>query len=167
MSFLFWLPSFTFVTKSDGDWWFKWFPNICLLKLFSSFLISFKNSSRNFNEELLRLVFAFAVSVSASVSVAGAVAGFGAGWCVGVLSKNFIGNNLLWILSRFFYLALTLNNNPKLLKGAFFSNVFLPLSKSFNSLAKVLWLLWAFSTDKYPLHIRLKETIGNEYLPKL
>ena len=81
-------------------------------------------------------------------------------------SEDFIGNNLSWKLSRIFYLAL--NNNPKLLKRVFFlSSVFLPFSKFFNSFAKFLWLLWAFSNDKYPLRIPLKETIGNEYLPKL
>ena len=54
------------------------FSKYLLIYIFSSFLILFKNSSRNFNEDLWRLVFAFAsfaVSVSASFSVACAGAG--------------------------------------------------------------------------------------------
>ena len=61
------------------------------------------------------------------------------GSLAGILSKFFIGNNLLLKLLRNFSLAL--NSNPKLFKKYFFSGFFVPLSKFFNSLAKLLCLL--------------------------
>ena len=65
--------------------------NICSFIFFCSFLISFKKILRNFNEDILRLVFAF----HAFVAIVGSVAGSGVGSRVGILSKFFIGNNLL------------------------------------------------------------------------
>ena len=55
-----------------------------LIYIFSSFLILFKNYSRNLNEDILLLVFAFvAFAFVDSVANSGSVAG----WCVGILSK--------------------------------------------------------------------------------
>ena len=48
--------------------------------VFSSFLISFKNSSRNFNGDILRLVFAFAF-----LAFVGCVAAYGVGLPVWIL----------------------------------------------------------------------------------
>ena len=85
---------------------------------------------------------AFVGSVASSGSVAGSfansgsVAGSGVGSHVEILSKYFIRNNLLLKLLRTFSLALS--NNTKLFKKYFFSNVFVPFSKFFNSLAKLL-----------------------------
>ena len=92
----------------------------------SLFLILFKKSFRNFNEDILRLVFVF----SAFAVFVGSVATSGVGSCVGRLSKFLIGNNLLLKLIKTFSLAL--NNNPKLFKKDFFSSDFIPLSKLFN-----------------------------------
>ena len=55
-------------------------PKYLLIIFFSSFSILFKNSSRNFNEDILRLVFAFAVFV-AFVATSGSVAGSGSFCC--------------------------------------------------------------------------------------
>ena len=112
--------------------------------IFSSFLILFKNSSRNFKEDILCLVFVFV----AYVGYVGSVATSGVGSRAGILSKFFIGNNLLLKLLRAFSLAL--NNIPKLFKKDFFSKVFIPLSKFFNLLAKPVCLLSAFSIDNFP-----------------
>ena len=85
--------------------------NICPFIFFSSFLILFKNSSLNFNEDILHLVFAFAAFV-------GSVATSGVGSRVVILSKYFIGNNRLLKLLKTFSLALS--NNPKLFRTDFF-----------------------------------------------
>ena len=77
----------------------------------------------------------------------------------GVLPKFLIGNNMLLNLLKIFSLAL---KNKR-----FFSIVFIPLSKFYNSMAKLLCLLSASSNDKYPSCISLKNTIGNEYLQKV
>ena len=66
---------------------------------FSSFWISFKKFSRNFNEDILRLVLAF-------IAFVGSVATSGVGSSVRVISKIFIGNNLLFKVVRNFSLAL-------------------------------------------------------------
>ena len=76
-----------------------------LIYIFSSFLILLKNYLRNFNEDILRLVFAF-------IAFFGSVACSGVDSRVGILSIFFIGNNLILKLLRTFSLAL--NNNPKL-----------------------------------------------------
>ena len=77
----------------------------------------------------MRLFFAFVISVAfvGSVATSGSIAGSVAcvGWHVGILSKFFIGNNLLFKLSIVF--SLGLNNNSKLFKNDFFSSVFVPL----------------------------------------
>ena len=116
------------------------------------FLILFKSSSGNFNEDILCLVFAFVAFAATSASVTGSLAPFGsvAGSSVGVLFKFFIGNNLV------LKLALN-NNNPKLFLKSFCSIVFIPLPKFFNSLAKLLCLLSAFSVDKSSSCISLKK----------
>ena len=94
------------------------------------------------------------------------VAYSGVGSRVYILSKLFIGNNLL--LKLLITLSLELNNNPILSKKNFFSSDFIPLSRLFNSLAKLLSLLSAFSIDKRPSYISLKITIGSsKYLLKL
>ena len=82
-----------------------------------------------------------------------------AGSCVGILSKSFIGNNLLLKLLRTF--SLELNNNSKLFKKHFSSSVFAPISKSFNSLVKLICFLSAPSIDKCPSCISFKKTIGS------
>ena len=87
------------------------------LYFFSSFLILFKNSLHNFNEDPLHLIYAFVFFVATSGSVAGPV--------VGMLSKYFVGNNLRLKLLRTF--SLSVNNNPKLFKKYFFSSAFIPL----------------------------------------
>ena len=58
-------------------------------------------------------------------------------------------------------LSLALNDNPNLFKKDFLSSVFVPFSKFFDSLTKLIWLLSAFSDDKYPLCISFKKAIGN------
>ena len=68
-----------------------------LIIFFSSFSILFKNSSRNFNEDILRLVFAFLVFV-AFVATSGSVSGSSSSGVVShiqILSKVFIGNSQL------------------------------------------------------------------------
>ena len=117
------------------------------------------------NEQPLHLIYAFVffVATSGSVAVSGSVAGPG----VGMLSKYFVGNNLRLKLLRTFSLAL--NNNPKLFKKYFFSSAFIPLSKFFNSLAK---LLSGFSKITLPIISFLysyisEKTIGSKYLLKL
>ena len=52
----------------------KIFSKYLLFNFFSSFLLSFKNSLRNFNQDILRLVFAFVAFVG-SVATSGFVAG--------------------------------------------------------------------------------------------
>ena len=74
-----------------------------VIYIFSSFLVLFKKSSHNFNEDILHLAFSFVGSVATSGSVVGSR--------VGILSEFFIGNNLLLKLLRTFSLAL--NKNPK------------------------------------------------------
>ena len=132
------------------------------LYFFSSFLILFTNSLRNLNEQPLHLIYAFVFFVATSGSVAGPG--------VGMLSKYFVGNNLRLKLLRTFSLAL--NNNPKLFKKYFFSSAFIPLSKFFNSLAKLLCLLSGFSKITLPIISFLysyisEKTIGSKYLLKL
>ena len=94
----------------------KKFIKYLLIYTFSSFLISLKKFSHNFNEEILHLVFAL-VAGSGSFATSGSVAGSGVGSCVVILSKFFIGNNLLLKLLRAFSLAL--NNSPQLCKKIF------------------------------------------------
>ena len=106
----------------------------------------------------MRLVFAFVGfvdSIATSGSAAGSATGSGVGSRVGILSKFFIGNNLLLKLLRTFSLAL--NNNPKISRKDFFSSVFVSFSKFFNSIAKLFCLRSAFSNDKYPSCISLKK----------
>ena len=83
------------------------------------------------------VAFVGSVATSGSGGTCGLVATSGvvsaAGSCVGILSIFIIGNNLLLKLLRTFSLAL--NNNPNLFKKDFFSSVFIPSSKFFNSLA--------------------------------
>ena len=76
----------------------------------------------DFNLDLLCLVGVGSVATSG--------VGVGAGLRVRILSKLFIGNNLLLKLLRIFFLAL--NNNPKLFKKDFFPSVIMPLSKFFK-----------------------------------
>ena len=99
----------------------------------------------------MRLVFAFVGSAASFV------AGSGVRSRVAILSKFFIGNNLLLTLLRSLFLALKLNNNPKLFKKDFFSNVFVPVSKFFNLIAKLFCLWSIFCNDKYPSCISLKK----------
>ena len=98
------------------------------------------NSSCNFNENILRVVFAFVGFVAGSGSVAGfgSVVVSGVGSRVGILSKFFIGNNLPLKLLR--TLSPALNNNPTLFKKYFFSSVFVTFSKFFNPIGKLLCL---------------------------
>ena len=78
--------------------------------IFYSFLVWFKNSSLNFSEIALRLVFAFATFVSFDVSGVGAGADWNVDSKVGsrveVLSQFCIGHNLLLKLLRTFSLVL-------------------------------------------------------------
>ena len=99
----------------------KIFSKYLLFYILSSFLISFQNFSQNCNEDILRLVFAFVGSFATSGSVPGTAAGSG----VEILSKFFIGNNLILKLLRTFSLAL--NNNPKIFLKYSFLQVFLHL----------------------------------------
>ena len=103
-------------------------------------IISFINSCCNFNLALLCLV--------------GSVASSGVCSRFGILSKLFIGNNLVLKLLRTFSLAL--NNNPKLFKKTLFHLFFLPLSKFFILVAKLLCSSSAFFNDKCPSCIFLK-----------
>ena len=59
----------------------KKFMKYLLIYIFSSFLISFKNFSCNFNEDIFRLVFAFVgfIAFIGSVATSGSVAGSGIG----------------------------------------------------------------------------------------
>ena len=75
---------------------------------FSSAIISFINSCCNFNLDFFYLV------VSVAISDVGSY--------VGILSKFFIGNNLLLKLLKIFPLAL--KSNPKLFKKKQFFNGF-------------------------------------------
>ena len=61
----------------------------------------------------MRLVFGFVTFVDC-IATSGSVAGSGVGSRVAILSKYFIGNNLLLKVLRTF--SLSLNNNPKLSK---------------------------------------------------
>ena len=88
-----------------------------LIYYFSSFLISFKNVSRNYYENILWLIFPFVTFVG-SVATSGSVAASGVGLRVGNLSNFCIGNNQLLKLLRTF--SLTLSNNAKLFKRDFF-----------------------------------------------
>ena len=69
-------------------------------------------------------------SVTGSFATSRSVAGSGVGSRLGILSKFFIGNNLLLKLLRTFSLVLSTDN--KLFKKDFFSNVLVPFSKFFN-----------------------------------
>ena len=102
ISFLFWLLSYKSFTKNDGDLQPNYSLNICSFSFFSSFLTLFKNSSRNFNEDILRLIFAFLYFVG-SVATSGSVAGSGISSRDGIFSTFFIGNNLLLKLLRIFF----------------------------------------------------------------
>ena len=84
--------------------------------MFSSLLISFKKFSRNFNEDVLCLLFTFVAFVRSiatfgigfvAISGVGSVATSDVGSGVGILSKFVIGNNrLLQKLLRPFCLVL-------------------------------------------------------------
>ena len=92
--------------------------------------------------------------VGSAAGSAGCVAISGVGWRGGTLSIFVIGNNLILKILKTF--SLELKNNPKLFKKDLLSSVFVPLSKFFNSLSKLLYLLSASSIDKFPLCISLK-----------
>ena len=126
--------------------------------IFFLILILFSNSGDNFNEDVLHLVFAFVVCVASASSAS--VATSCVGLCVGILSKYYIGNNLLLKLLRTFSLAL-------IYFKIHFLCVFVPFLKFFNSLAKLPCLLLVFSVDNVPSCIPLKKAIGSEYLQKL
>ena len=85
------------------------------------------NSCSIFKLDFLCLVGVASVVVDSAASSA---AFSGVGSRVGILSKLFIGNNLLLKLLK--TLSLALNNNPKLCKKDFFSSAFVPFSKLFN-----------------------------------
>ena len=68
---------------------------------FSSFLISFKKFSRNFNDYILHLVCAFFAFLG-FFATSGFAAGSGVVLRVEILSKLFLGNNLLLRLLRTF-----------------------------------------------------------------
>ena len=97
--------------------------------------------------------FAFVGYVAAfgvgSVPTSGSVASAVAGSRVGIWSKFFIGNIVLLKLLKLFSLALD--------KKDFYSNVFAPFLKLFNSMAKLLRLLSDFYIDKCPSCISLKK----------
>ena len=114
---------------------------------FSLAIISLINSNY-----ILNLHFSYLVGSAASF--AGCVAIFGVGWRAGILSTFLIGNNLLLKILKTFFLAL--KNNLKLFKKDLLSSVFVPLSKFFNSLSKLLYLLSASFFDIFPLCISLK-----------
>ena len=110
-------------------------------------IISLINSNYILNLHFLYLV-------GSAASFAGCVAISGVGWRAGILSTFLIGNNLLLKILKTFSLAL--KNNLKLFKKDLLSSVFMPLSKFFNSLSKLLYLLSASFFDKFPLCISLK-----------
>ena len=99
-------------------------------------------------------IFCFCFCWSVATSGVGSVATYGVVSCARVLSKFFIGNNLLLKLKTSY---LALKNYSKLFKKDFFSHVFISLSKFFNSVAKLLCLLSASSNEKYPSCICLKK----------
>ena len=113
-------------------------------------VISFINFCCNFNSDFFYLV--------------GYVASSGFGSLVGILSKFFIRNKVFWKLLRTFSLALKIILSY--LKKTF-SNVFIPFSKLFNSVAKLLCLLLASSSNKCPSFVSVKKAIGKEYSLKL
>ena len=104
----------------------KKFIKYLLIFIFNFFLfsMSFKTFLHNFDKHTLRSVFAFDAfvsfvgsvassgSVASPVATSGSVASSGVGSPVGILSKIFLGNNLLLKLLRTFSLAV--NYNPKL-----------------------------------------------------
>ena len=94
-------------------------------------------------------------ATSSFVTVSCSGVGSGVGSRVTSLSKLFIENILLLKLLRTFSLALY--NNPKLFKKYFFKSVFIPLSKLFNPLTKLLCLLSIFSIDKCRSSVSLKK----------
>ena len=83
--------------------------------------------------------FGGSVAFSGSVATSRSVASSGVQSRGGILSNFFNGNNLF--LQLLITLSLGLYNNPKLFEKEFFSSAFLPTSKFFNSLAKLLCLL--------------------------
>ena len=158
-AFLIWLLFYKFSTKDDGGWYQKYSLNICLFIFFYSCLISFINSSRNFNADFLSLVFAFVSSGSNSGAGASSSSGsdFGSGVDVGTLS--YTENILLWKLLRIIKNSLARRNNPKLFRKNFFSTDFWPLYNFFNSSANLLCSLSASPNVEYPSGISLK-TVG-------
>ena len=133
----------------------KYSLNISSFIFFPSFLISLRNSSRNFNGDILHLVFVFVAFVTIVVSgVVQILVEMLSQMLIHVLSKLFIGNNLLLKLLRAF--SIVLKNNRKLFKRDFFnfSHTFI---KFFNSLSKLLYLLSGSSNDKYPSCITLRK----------
>ena len=136
----------------------------CIIYIFSSAIILFIYYCCNFSLDFLCLVSVASVvgfGIS-SVVTSGVVSA--TGWRVGISSKLFIGNNLFSKLIRAFSLAL--NNNRKLSKKDFFSIVFVPFSKLFNSLAKLPRLRSAFLNNIYPSCAFLKKAIRSEYSPQ-
>ena len=105
------------------------------------------------------------VGVASVGSVATSGVGSAAGSGVGILSKFFLGNNLLLKLLRTF--SLVLNNNLSYLKKTFFQMFLYLFQIFFNSIVKLFCLKSAFSNDKYPSSIYLKKTVCSEYFPKL
>ena len=77
-------------------------------------MISFKNFSCNFNEDIFRLVFSLVAFVAfiGFVATSDSVASSGVGTRVVILYKFLIENNMLLKLLRTF--SLTLNKNHKL-----------------------------------------------------
>ena len=124
-----------------------------LIYIFFLILVLFKNSSRNFHEDILRLAFAFIAFVATSGSVAGSGSDAGSAAVSGLssrvemLSKSFIGNNLLLKLLITFSFAI--NDSPKLLEKVFYSNAFITLSKFFY------WLAYYFPYYHYLLLINV------------
>ena len=104
--------------------------------------------------------------VSAFVAFVGSVATSDVDSRVGILSKFFIGNNLLLKVLRTFSLAL--NNSSKLFQKIIFIinfKLFLfSFSKAFILAAK---LLWSSSASFNALHVYFFKKIGKEYLLKL
>ena len=107
-SLLFWFFSYKFHLKNS--------LNICSFIFPSSSLIAFKDFSCNVYEDILRLVLAFLAfsnffgsvatfgAVAGSLALSGSVAGSNFGSIVRILSKFFIGNDLLLKLLRIFLL---------------------------------------------------------------
>ena len=118
-----------------------------LIYIFFLILVLFKNSSRNFHEDILRLAFAFIAFVATSGSDASSAAVSGLSSRVEMLSKSFIGNNLLLKLLITFSFAI--NDNPKLLEKVFYSNAFITLSKFIH------WLAYYFPYYHYLLLINV------------